>query len=198
MVSSRAALKLVNPQTPEERFQHWLASLDDGPLSCRSERGGRHDMPRLLDLTEVTNVRRRRGGVYQIEAECKVCGLPGTLTTGRGGTLDGTETWVYDYHAVPGYLAPRGSGRHRTADFRVELGERAAPGIREAAAATSARDSAAKRTAAAARAAKTPKVRKAGNQHGTNPRAVKHARQGENKLAQEWRQHHHQAPGDAS
>lgn len=179
MPSSRAALLLVHPQTPEEKFRHWLANADTEIISCRAERNGRHDMPRLFDLPPDVEVRRRRGGVYEITAACQCCGLPGTLTTGKGGRLDGTETWQYDYHALPGYLAPKGSGRHRTADFKVELGERAAPAIRDAAAATTARDAADKRAAAARRAARVPKVRKPGNQHGTNPRAQRHQRDGQ-------------------
>lgn len=185
MVSPRAALQLIHPLTPEEKFQHWLANLDTEIVSCRAERNGRHDMPRLFDLPPGTDVRRRAGGVYEIHAACKVCGLPGTLTTGRGGTLTGSETWQYDYHAMPGYLAPRGSGRHRTADFKVELGERAAPSIREAASATTARENAEKRTRAAHRAARTPKTPRPSNTHGTNPRARKHQRDGERLLDRE-------------
>lgn len=190
MVSPRAALQLVHPITPEEKFQKWLSQLDDDALSCRAERGGRHDMPRLHDLPPGIQVRRRRGGVYEITANCKSCGLPGTLTTGKGGTLDGTETWQYDYHQLPGYLAPKGSGRHRTADFKVELGERVAPSIRQAAAATTAADNAAKRSAAAQRAARVPKTKKPNNNHGTNPRAVKHQRSGEVKVRHEREQRH--------
>lgn len=190
MVSPRAALQLVQPQTPEEKFQHWLSQLDDEALSCRAERGGRHDMPRLHNLPKGVDVRRRRGGVYEITAKCKSCGLPGTLTTGKGGRLDGTETWQYDYNSMPGYLAPRGSGRHRTSDFRIELGERVAPAIRDAAAATVSRDAAAKRSEAARRAAKTPKTKRPNNNHGTNPRAVHHSKTSEPKLAHEWEQSH--------
>jgi hypothetical protein len=147
-------------------------------------------MPRLHDLPEGIDVRRRRGGVYQITAYCKSCGLPGTLTTGKGGTLEGTETWQYDYHALPGYLAPRGSGRHRITDYRVELGDRSAPAIRQAAAATTSRANAEKRAAAARRAAKTPRVHNPGNQHGTNPRARKHQRTSLPKVEHEWELRH--------
>lgn len=191
MVSRKAVLQLVNPQTPEEKFEHWLSQLPDGALSCRAERGGRHDMPRLHDLPPGIDVRRRAGGIYEITARCKSCGLPGVLTTGRNGKLDGSETWQYNYHAMREYLAPRGSGRHRVADFKVELGERVAPAIRQAASARTNAEAATRRAEAARQAAKTPRQpRPRGNAHGTNPRARKHARTSLPKLEHEREQRH--------
>lgn len=184
------ALEVVRPRTPDEKFADYLNSLDDDKLGCKAER--KHRMPRLKPghLPKDIDVRRRRGGFYEIVGFCSECGILGTLTTGKSGILDGSERWEYDYTTVPGYLAPPGTGRSRSGEYHAELGERVAPSIREAAAVTASREAAAKRTAAAQRAEKTPKARRPGNQHGTNPRSVKHQKTSEPKVRHEWEQSH--------
>jgi hypothetical protein len=183
-------LAVVRPRTPDEKFAEHLSALDDDRLGCKAER--KHRMPRLKpgNLPGALDVRRRAGGVYQITAECSECGIPGTLTTGKGGTLTGQEQWEYDYSAVPGYLAPHGTGRTRLHEYRMELGRRIAPDIRQLAAASAAERSAAKRSAAAAKAARTPKRPRPSNTHGHSPAKQRRAREGEDRVSREWNQRH--------
>lgn len=183
------SLEVVRTLTPDERFEAYLAAADDDIVACKA---ARHNIPKLKpgNLPPGSVVRRRRGGVYQVWVECLDCGLPCTVITGKGGVLEPDEHWEYDYSAKPGYLAPKGTGRGRKREYVAELGRRVAPDIRQAAAVTAAQDAAAKRIVAASKAAKTPKVHNPGNQHGTNPRARRTARDGERRMAAERQQQH--------
>lgn len=179
-MAKTVALSVVQPHTKEQVFTDYLNALDDDIVACK---GFGHNLPKLKPgkLPPGTDVRRRRGGVYEITVSCPDCGLPATMTTGKGGVLDPDERWDFDYKSKPGYLAPKGTGRvGRRARYRAENGERVAPDIREAAAATASRDAAAKRTEAARRAAQTPRqAKRRGNAHATNPRARRTMRDGE-------------------
>lgn len=166
-------------QLPDDGSKH-LTAIDDEYLACKASR--RHNMPKLLpgklpsDIT-VTTVRR---GIFQIHGTCRDCGLPGTLTTGKGGVI-GTG-WVYDYAALKGsgkyngYLAPKGAGL-TVADYREEYSRRVIETVKAAATP--------KQPATTTPRTRTP--RKAHSrvlQHGSNPRAQAHARQAGNKFEQ--------------
>lgn len=182
------ALAVVHPATPDEKFQYYLDNLDDDLLACKA---GVHSIPKIKpgDLPKGTQVRRARGGVFQVTLRCRDCDLPVTATTEKGGVLGSSIKWEYDYKELPGYLAPKGTGRGRKPEYKDELGRRVAPTIRQAGAATASAEAAAKRTAAAARAATKPRTAKPrGNAHATNPRARSHTRQGEAAMHHEWEQ----------
>lgn len=117
--------------------QQHLFDLDDDWVSCK---GDRHDFPKLRVgplPPGVTSVPGKEG-VYQLTYTCPDCGSVRTRTTLRGGILDRTVKYTYQYPA--GYLAPKGAGLTRT-DYSNELSRRAAPHIR-AAARTPSRESA--------------------------------------------------------
>jgi len=189
-MASKTFLSVVPPATPEQRFSEYLAGLDDDKLACKA---GTHNIPKLKPgrLPEGVDVRRFGSqGQFQITLACEDCGLPATLTTGNHGVLGPESRWVYDYAALPGFLAPKGTGRvGRKADYRVELGQRLAADVINAAAVTASRDAAAKRVEAARRAAVTPRqVHRRPNAHATNPRARKNTRDGERKMHAERQQ----------
>jgi hypothetical protein len=184
---AKAALSVIHSLTPEQEFRAYLDGLDDDKLACKA---GRHNIPKLKPgrLPQNTDVRRQAGGVYAVTVECLDCGLPATLTTGKGGVFDPDEHWELDYSALPGYLAPKGTGRGRKADYKAELGQRVAADIREEGARTASREAARKRIEAARRAAMTPKQHRPHNAHATNPSARRATRAGERKMESEWQQ----------
>lgn len=177
------ALEVVRDLTPDERFDRYLDAADDDIVACKA---GNHSLPKLKsgDLPPGTSVHRVAGGLFDVTVYCRDCGVPATLRTGRGGIFDPAERWEFDYAAKPGYLAPKGTGRGRKGQYREELGRRAAPSIRRAAAKTTAE----KRAAAASKAAKTPRRHNPGNQHGTNPQARRATREGERAMRREREQ----------
>ena len=178
------ALEVVRDLTPDERFDRYLDAADDDIVACKA---GNHSLPKLKsgDLPPGSSVHRVAGGLFDVTVYCRDCGIPATLRTGRGGIFDPDERWEFDYAAKPGYLAPKGTGRAgRKAQYREELGRRAAPSIRRAAAEATAE----KRAAAASKAAKTPRRHNPGNQHGTNPQARRATREGERAMRREREQ----------
>lgn len=169
-------------QLPDDGAKH-LSDIDDEFLACKASR--RHNMPKLLPgkLPSGVTVSTVRRGVFQLHGTCRDCGLPGTLTTGRGGTI-GTG-WVYDYTALKGsskfngYLAPKGAGLTQ-ADYREEYSRRVIETVRAAAAPKA--------------PATAPRTRKPSNAHGTSPRARRHARDGERKMRNERQNRTGQVP----
>lgn len=189
-----ARLEAVRISSPEERFSAYLDALDDDFLACKA---GRHSIPKITPakVPDGIEVRRRAGGIYQVTLHCLDCGLPCTATTEKGGVLGAETRWEYDYAALPGYLAPKGSGRGRKAEYKAELGQRVAPVIRQAAARSASEAAAAKRKAAAEKAARTPKKPRPSNTHGSNPRAVRHARDGERRVTRQREDRTRDVPG---
>ena len=108
--------------------QH-LTSLDDDWVSCK---GDRHDFPKLRvgPLPDGVTSTRTRNGQSQLTYTCPDCGTVRTRTTLRGGIIDRSIKYNYQYPA--GYIAPKGSGLTK-ADYANELARRVAPYIRAAA-----------------------------------------------------------------
>lgn len=124
------SLRVVREESPAQKLSRHLSELDDDKLACKA---GRHPFQPLHpgDLAGV-KVTRAAGGCYQLTEVCPNCGLPRTVTTLKGGVLDPSAKYDYDYTKVPGYLAPAGAGATKRI-YKEELGDRLAPAIRKAA-----------------------------------------------------------------